>query len=303
MTHSTPSAQKPNPKIWQFEAIGTKWRIDAAADAAQMQVLKQRVHDRIEAFDQAYSRFRNDSLVHSMSLAAGTYTLPQDAQPLFALYEQLYGLTGGLVTPLIGQTLADAGYDADYRFTERPMASPPRWEDVLHWDGDRQLSLDEPALLDFGAAGKGYLIDLLTDCMQQMKITEYCIDGSGDLRHVGSDPMLIGLEDPRDEGLVIGTVTLQNASLCASSGARRAWQGRHHIMNPQTLSSPDAVIATWVITSEARIADGLATALFFVEPEILQRSFAFAYIILYSDGRVRTSQHDGIHIYSGGEVA
>jgi thiamine biosynthesis lipoprotein len=140
-----------------FQAIGTHWeiRVDQPMAAEQWTQLQKRLHERIDAFDTHYSRFRADSLITRMSQRAGTYDLPADGYTLLQFYEQLYAATNGAVTPLIGQALADAGYDAAYSFQPKTLATPPRWEDVLSYNR-HAITLQQPALLDFGAAGKGY---------------------------------------------------------------------------------------------------------------------------------------------------
>ncbi|MFA4872338.1 MAG: FAD:protein FMN transferase [Patescibacteria group bacterium] len=108
-----------------FEAIGTHWQIDVYDKRAQKierAALFKEIRERIEEFDRTYSRFRDDTLVSAMARAAGTYTLPFDAQPLMDLYLSLYQATGGAFTPLIGDTLAEAGYDAQYSL---PPGSAP----------------------------------------------------------------------------------------------------------------------------------------------------------------------------------
>src|SRR5690348_14240178 len=98
---------------FRFDAIGTAWTIEIfePLSASQRSQLEQAIMRRIGQYDKDYSRFRDDSLIAAMSKKAGKYTLPDDAKPLFELYRQLYEATGGAVTPLIGQTLSDAGYD------------------------------------------------------------------------------------------------------------------------------------------------------------------------------------------------
>jgi thiamine biosynthesis lipoprotein len=49
------------------------------------------------------------------------------------------------------------------------------------------------------------------------------------------------------------------------------------------------VIATWAIADTALEADGLATALFFGDPERLGRAFDFSYVRMHSTGRVEFS--------------
>src|SRR4051812_14291502 len=98
---------KPDPTSWRFEAIGTGWQIDIYEPLPEPKTreLKRDITARIETFDKNYSRFRPDSLVTAMSREAGRYELPADARPMFDLYKDLYSMSDGAVTPLIGQVL------------------------------------------------------------------------------------------------------------------------------------------------------------------------------------------------------
>ena len=165
-----------------FSAIGTKWRIDAQTSLSDPEwgKLMERVAARIEEFDVAYSRFRDDSLVAQISRAAGQYELPPDGPRLVEFYRRLYDATDGLVTPLIGQVMADAGYDASYSFEEKPLAEPPAWDAVLNLSG-RRLEVKQAALLDFGAAGKGYLVDIVGALLAAAGATVFCVNAGGDI--------------------------------------------------------------------------------------------------------------------------
>jgi thiamine biosynthesis lipoprotein len=139
-----PTVEQPT-QSWQFEAIGTHWQIDVAIQTKRWRQLQEMITKRIEQFDHVYSRFRDDSVVWSMSQEAGSYQLPQDATQLIDLYSEMYRLTDGAVTPLIGQPLSDAGYDEKYRLTPQPMHTPPSWEEVLSYV-EPVLTLTQPAL-------------------------------------------------------------------------------------------------------------------------------------------------------------
>ncbi|MGK4455712.1 FAD:protein FMN transferase, partial [Klebsiella pneumoniae] len=62
-----------------------------------------------------------------------------------------------------------------------------------------------------------------------------------------------------------------------------AWGAYHHIMDPNTLRSAEGIRAVWVAADEARIADGLTTALFFVPPYELEFGYTFEYLIVRDD--------------------
>ena len=276
---------------YTFSAIGTSWRIDIydeLDDRRAAEILKL-VHARIDEFDLAYSRFRADSLVTKMSQEAGVYKLPDDARPMMDLYHDLYMRTNGYMTPLIGNAISDAGYDADYSLKQKkPLERPPAWDDALHYEHP-ELAVKIPVLLDFGAAGKGYLIDIVADVLRSQGVTHYGIDAGGDIRLDAPELVRIGLEDPHDTTQVVGICTLKRGSLCGSAGNRRAWGDYTHIINPKTLTSPTEISAVWVAAQTTLLADALTTCLFFVPAEGLRTAYEFEYLIVYRDRSVEKS--------------
>jgi thiamine biosynthesis lipoprotein len=278
-----------NMTKFEFEAIGTHWVIDIYKELSSEEEssLLSKIQKRIGEFDRAYSRFRADSLVTQMSEIPGEYILPDDADKMISLYKKMYDATGGLVTPLIGKVLVDAGYDAEYSLEEKTPTIPESWEKIMVW-GNPKLTVLSPALLDFGAGGKGYLVDIVSEILESEGVTAYCVDAGGDMRQRG-DTLRVGLENPNNKEEAIGVANIQNQSLCGSAGNRRAWGKYHHIINPETLSSPKEILAVWVIADSTLLADLCTTGLYFVSPEALLRNFEFEYCILYSDYSTKKS--------------
>jgi thiamine biosynthesis lipoprotein len=207
------------------------------------------------------------------------------------LYEQLHDLSGGACTPLLGFALSDLGYDAGYSLTAKDVLRPvPKLHDAIRIEDDTHITLLQHVLIDIGALGKGYFVDVLAGYLQRQGIRRFLVDGSGDVFYQGDGtPIQAGLEHPGDTSKVIGVVPLEHGGLCASSGNRRAWNGRNHIVDPRTLRSPDEIIATWVMAPTTALADGLATCLFFVEPERFSGAFRFEYCLLNRDYKVKRS--------------
>jgi thiamine biosynthesis lipoprotein len=284
MTPLSKSNPKPGPKdsLLNFEAIGTQWTIELFGQEHVPQTLVRAITSRIGAFDKHYSRFRDDSLVTAMADKAGDYDLPPDAKPMFDLYWDLYKITGGALTPLIGQTLADAGYDAQYSLQPKRLKRPPAWDDALDYNFPH-LQVKHPVLLDFGACGKGYLVDIIAGLLSAHGITSFLVNAGGDMVHRGDASVLVGLEHPDNPSLAIGTMQLQDASLCGSAGNRRAWADYHHILDPQKLTSPAHIRAVWVYAESTMLADALTTALYFVSPETLGAHYRFEYAIIHDD--------------------
>lgn len=286
-----------------FDAIGTKWRIDfenGLSEGARLALLAH-IMERIDEFDKNYSRFRADSLITEMSRRAGIYTLPSDAEPMLSLYEKLYHLTNGLFTPLIGQLISDAGYDAEYSLVPKKLSPPPAWDDALSYHFP-ELVIKKPALLDFGAAGKGYLIDIVGEILKNGGIKSFSIDAGSDILYTHPDKksFRVGLEDPADFSRVVGVMEITKGSVCASAGSRRKWAGFHHIMNPYILTSPEHILGTWAHAKTTLLADALASCLFFVESKILREKFDFAYAILFADRHLEVSPNFTGEIFAKG---
>ena len=281
-----------------FEAIGTRWTIDAWATipTSKWVHLLKVVHKRIDEFDKTYSRFRADSLVTAMSKAAGRYSMPHDGLALFRFYQKLYTATDGKVTPMIGQTISDAGYDANYSLVSKPLSQPSKWEDVIEFSA-KEIVLTEPCLLDFGAAGKGYLVDIICEILVEHAVTEFVINAGGDMLHRGKQSVDVGLENPDNPAEALGIIKLHNQSLCASAGSRRRWGQYHHIIDPKTLQSPTHINSVWVTAADTMTADGLATALFFADPKTLRKHFDFNYALLDNRGILERSKTMPIQVF------
>jgi thiamine biosynthesis lipoprotein len=275
-----PPPEAGSPEPWLFEAIGTQWTIDGVDSPS----VRKAVAQRIEQFDRTWSRFRADSLVTKLAADGGTAETGPETGPLIELYARLHALTGGAVNPLVGGALAALGYDAELTLRPSPgKVTPPIA--ALGWTED-SVTLTEPALLDVGAAGKGLLVDL---------VARICGDGAtvdagSDLRHAGRDPLRVALEHPTAPELAVGVVEVASGALCASAVNRRAWgDGLHHVIDARTGAPTRDVVATWVLAPEAMVADGLATALFFVSGEALAEEFECDWVRMTDDGRVTWS--------------
>jgi thiamine biosynthesis lipoprotein len=273
---------------FSFDAIGTRWRVDCGAPLVPDQ--RADLLRLVEEYDALYSRFRNDSGVTALAARGGPLALPDHGAELGRLLRTLHDLTDGGVSPLVGDALAASGYDAGYSFVATAAPAPARaWDDVLQWTDDGIL-LHEPAILDVGAAGKGQLVDLLLESLVAAGHEDAIVDASGDMRRIGPGTVTVALEHPYDPSSAIGTVRLGSGALCASAANRRVWgDGLHHVLDARTGRCVDTVVATWVLAEDAMTADGLCTALFVTDPADLAGSFAFDYVVVYSDGRARYS--------------
>ncbi len=294
------SAPRLEPTV--FEAIGSPWRIGVGGAETTITSLGSSLTDddraavlaRIEQFDRDWSRFRADSLVSRIAREPGAWALPADAEPLFEVYERLHAATDARLSPLVGASLERLGYDATYRLSPAGEPLPaPSWQDSLALRrSPSALVLDTvaPVLLDVGAAGKGYLVDLVGELLAERGLPDTVVDASGDVRVRGERSIRVALENPFDPTKALGVVELRDQALCASATTRRAWgDGLHHIIDAVTGLPVREVVATWVVADSALVADGVATAMFLADPARLCSEFAVEWVRLLADGRLEAS--------------
>lgn len=282
---------KLKPSI-EFDALGTHWFIEVKPGISLE--LEHSVHEVLEKIDRIWSRFRDNSLVATMSRERGDFALSREDRRLIEWYQLLYKATDGQVTPLIGQTLSDAGYDASYRLkAKETIAVTPSWDERILLT-DKGITMKHPAMIDVGAAGKGFAVDAVAALFHD---AIYIIDAGGDIRSRGS-VQSIGLEHPLNRGELIGTVNITDESICGSASNRRTWGDWHHIINPRISRPVRDVVATWAIADTAMHADGIASALFFMAPEQLASLGDFGYIVMYDNGKVYHTNTKDIQLFT-----
>ncbi len=273
--------------VLRFEGIGAPWRLDTPEPLAPPTVAA--VRELVDRYDRTWSRFRDDSLVTRISREPGAWRLPPEAEALQEIYEALYEATDGAMSPLVGARLAALGYDRAYSLRPSGETSPvPSWDDTVSWRG-RDLATVRPVTIDVGAAGKGQLVDLVSDLLVDSGHPSHVVDASGDLRvRQWHRPFRVALEHPRDPRRAIGVIELTDGALCASATNRRAWgDGLHHVLDATTGLPTASVVATWVTAPTALVADAVATALFFADADRIP--YETEHVRMRADGSVDAS--------------
>lgn len=293
--------------------------------------ISQRVQKRIRAFVEEYesvlSRFREDSLVSRMACAAagGEFEFPTWAQPLFALYSEFYAATHGAFDACIGADLLALGYNNSVHFIPQSAAGassnigswsnyrralPVTWADISRDSVGTTLCTNQPVQLDFGAAGKGYFVDLVTQIIKEELSGDspadsdspadfdFWVNAGGDMRACFSkenSQIKVALENPFDTTQAVGVASIASGALCASSNARRRWKVKDasylgkdasgfesNLIATHLINALDGIPACDLCASWAYVpsktcdfptayADAIATALFVSKESDLQK--------------------------------
>lgn len=252
--------QERMPHITAFpEALGTGIIVRSAQPIGT--TLKCDLQSFISEYDITLSRFRADSLVGRMATAArgGSFDFPDWSLPLFELYDALDAASRGAIDPCVGEDLIRLGYGADLTFAVERDAREhtgsihgrPTWRGDVERHGTT-LVTHRAVHLDFGACGKGYLVDVLARRLRTIISGEWLIDAGGDMAINIPDaarPVSIGLEDPADTASAIGIAHMSSGSFCASAPSRRHWGAAyklHHLLNAIDGQPAHGISAAWV---------------------------------------------------------
>jgi thiamine biosynthesis lipoprotein len=228
-----------------------------------------------ERVEESCSRFDPNSEVLQLTAQVGT---PVVASPLlfeavrFAL--SVAEASDGAFDPTVGHTLERRGFNRNYRTGEYISTAVDMdsvsWRDVILDPERRTITLRHPLVLDLGAVVKGMAIDLAA--RELATALSFAIDAGGDLYVHGMNPegrlWRIGIRHPRAAGQLLGTVEVSNQAICTSGDYERVAEGAegHHILDPRSGSSVEAVASVTVIGPTAMVADAVGTAAFVLGP-------------------------------------
>jgi thiamine biosynthesis lipoprotein len=183
--------------------------------------------------------------------------------------------TEGAFDPTVGYAMESLGFNREYRTgqtirTPLDPNFPVSYRDVCLDAEGQTITLLRPLILDLGAVAKGLAVDLAARELQSFD--NFAINAGGDLYLGGcspsGEPWSIGIRHPRNDGELIDSVRVSNRAICTSGDYEKRANDEqgHHIRDPRTGSSANAVASVTVIALTAMLADALATAAFVLGP-------------------------------------
>jgi FAD:protein FMN transferase len=256
-----------------LEAFGSTALVavtDPTALAAARAVVERIVAD----FDQACSRFREDSELSAVNarpgdaVGVGPVLLEAVAVALRAAR-----LTGGDVDPTVGQALISLGYDRDFAslggvgagegdagegdagagMAAHPLATVPGWRTVTVDAQRSTIRLAGGVKLDLGATAKALAADRAAAEASAAAGCGVLVSFGGDLAIAGDGPSrgwLIRVTDDHRSGFEAPGqwISLTTGGLATSSTAARRWRTAsgtaHHLVDPLTGRSAESVWRT-----------------------------------------------------------
>jgi thiamine biosynthesis lipoprotein len=237
-------------KSLSFEALGST-AVVAVTEPAALDTARERVEQVIGRFDEACSRFREDSELMALNAAAGT---PVHVSPLLleAIEAALRAaqITDGDVDPTVGEALIALGYDRDFDELGRgrgtatvSIASVPGWQTVHVDHAAGTVCTARGVVLDLGATAKALAADHATAAASAAVEGGVLVSLGGDLAIAGEPPeqgwRVRVTDDHRSEPTAPGQwIALRAGALATSSTTVRRWETAdgpaHHLLDPAT---------------------------------------------------------------------
>jgi thiamine biosynthesis lipoprotein len=247
-------------------------------DPQRVQAAMDRAFGWFHAIEQRCTRFGEQSELNQLTACCGT-PVPVSAILFEAVRFAVMVAheTQGAFDPTVGHRMEARGFNREYRTgevvrSERGFDLDVSYRDIA-LDADRRtITLRRPLRLDLGAVVKGLAIDAAARELEQFR--DFAVDAGGDLYLGGLNsegkPWSVGIRHPRRDGELIDFLCVSNQGVCTSGDYERRVggdaKGEHHMLDPRTGKSPDAVSSATVVASGAMLADALATAVFVLGP-------------------------------------
>jgi thiamine biosynthesis lipoprotein len=261
--------------------MGTTFAIQiAGVDESVGTAALEAAFEEIARVEELLSEWRDTSEISLVNREAGRQPVVVGPE-LFAVVQRSIWAsesTGGA----FDATFAGCGHL--WSFKDARMPSDQEIAACLPLIDFRRIRLDEATSSVFlpdsdmrlGIAGiaKGYGVDRAAEVLEAHGVTNYIVDGGGDIRlrgHKEGRPWRVGIADPRRHGELYGTLALQSGSVVTSGDYEQYFEHEgvayHHILDPGTGQPARRSVAVTIIAPTAMDADALATGVFVLGPE------------------------------------
>ncbi len=266
----------------QGEAFGAGWRVQwQPVDGADVPTVQAAVVDDLSAIDLHLSTWRDDSELAAVRRGPGRVPVSEETAIVVQAALDLAEITGGAYDPTVQPLMELWGLAGKRRDT---WPTDAEIEAARAQVGHARVTVGHDATgawvdaggtaLDVSSIAPGYAADRVLWTLAGMGVLDAYVDIGGEIRVAGraprGGPWRVGIEAP-EVGSVpgsnpVGIVGLVNGGLATSGNYRTRYllEGRevHHTMDPRTgRPSTASVLSATVVASDARTADGWATAL------------------------------------------
>jgi len=267
---------------FKFSAMGSPCALNLYCNSQQQfDAIALLCVEEVNRLENKYSRYRSDSLVSQINLAAGTSqsfvldaefsALLEYANTAFTISEGLFDITSGVL-----------GKVWDFKSGQSPKTEEiTKTLALVGWDkvtvnADNFFLPTQGMALDFGGIVKEYAADVIAALVRSHHIKYGLIDLGGDIAvvgpHLDNTPWQVAISDPQTPSKPIAMISLMSGGLASSGDYQRFitldGQRYSHILNPKTGWPVKGLAAVSVWAPQCVMAGTIATtAMLKGEPE------------------------------------
>ena len=274
-----------------YPALGTLFWVECFDNTLQDDLVKRSVitldlQKEISSFEEKFSRFKRSSLVTKLSKEKKV-AFDADLFIMLAFGKDLSKKTNNLFSLYLGNEIIEKGYG------EKEFQTSLNGEEISGFIREREeIHLLGGGAVDLGGVGKGYLIDLLANRLQnKWEVNFFLINGGGDIYGTTDNgtPLQILLEHPLEKEMYLGKIEIAYQGFAASSSFKRMWSKEEREVNHFVTQGEEVWGASFVIAKNAFVADALATCVLLYLPSKQEQGplchdYSASYMLIDEEG-------------------
>jgi thiamine biosynthesis lipoprotein len=307
-------------EYYEFRAMNTTIVLAVESDSERAASAFGRTRRYIEASEQRFSRFLEQSELSQLNQSQGEwFEASADLYAVLRLAQTYFYQTGGLFDPSILPDLKRAGYDRTMDEIRLGGAFPaPGWRpqtrvgfDALQLEKQRRrVRMPEGMEIDLGGIAKGWIAEQAAKILIQ-NAAACAVNTGGDMvlagLPAGQTTWEIALEDPHDPQQNLAVLAVRPGAVATSSIVKRSWEqgGRrqHHLIDPR---SGEPAVSNWlsvtVYAPRAAAAEVFAKAILIAgadqAAELVAENRDIAYIAVDRQGKLWGSPNSKVFFYA-----
>ncbi len=280
-----------------FKALGTGWWIEIFQRGEakfDVEKIKIRLEEEIKNFENKYTRFKNTSLLSELNTKK-EIKFDKEFFEILTLADKFNKNSGGIFNVFIKEKLEEKGYGKEVVVAE--ISKKDFSEISATIQNDNKIILKGNFGIDLGGIGKGYLIDKLSNILQnEFNLEYFLINGGGDIyvtSNYGEDIQFF-LEHPINEGEYIYKIKIKNKAFCVSSSFKRMWNKEGKEVN-HFISEGEVWATSYVVADRTVIADVFATVSCILSSDDtklknIYKNFDVEYLVINEVGKIFKSE-------------
>ena len=199
------------------------------------------------------------------------HKIPSQLQPVLKLAKKISAVTDTTFDAAVYAVVQSWGFLDDSK-----PAKPDSilLQQLLKNSGMKNVLFKEDSLsfltdvvkLGLGGIAKGFAVDSVASYFKENGLVDFIVEAGGDLLVGKANQKVIGIRHPRENNLLLDTLTVRDVSVATSGDYERFFMenGKRfcHIINPHTGYGVSDIVSATVIAENAALADAYATSVF-----------------------------------------